>query len=133
VLKVNFIELLPIVSCLFLTPLAKSALHEFACLFYAEKWAKETKSDPSYVSSSIQKLEIVLQAMPEVQERQGFKTLRNNPTMDLEKNIMCSSLMTLMSKPREKDIMPPSANGYVGWPKRSLHSMVSTTTIKMSQ
>ncbi len=43
------------------------------------------KSDPSYVLSSVKKLEIVLQAMPEVQESQGFKTLHNNLTLDLEK------------------------------------------------
>ncbi len=37
VLKVNFIESLPIVSHPFLTPLAKSALCKFATFFYAEK------------------------------------------------------------------------------------------------
>jgi hypothetical protein len=37
VLKVNFIELLPIASRPFLTPLAKSTLREFACHFYAEE------------------------------------------------------------------------------------------------
>jgi hypothetical protein len=66
VLKVNFIGSVPIASRSFLTPLAESALRKFACLFYAEEKAKETKSDPSYVSSSVKKLEIVLQAMPEV-------------------------------------------------------------------
>jgi hypothetical protein len=91
VLKVNFIELLPIASRLLLTPLAESVLREFACLFYAEEKAKETKSDPSYVLSSVNKLEIVLQAMPEVHESQGFKTLRNNLTVDLEKN--CAMIM----------------------------------------
>jgi hypothetical protein len=91
VLKVNFIELLPIVAHLFLSPLAKSILRKFACLFYAEEKAKETKFDPSYVSSSVKKLEIVLQAMPEVQESQGFKTLHDNLTMDLEKN--CAMIM----------------------------------------
>ena len=30
-------------------------------------------------------LEIVLQAMPEVQESQGFRALRNNLSVDLEK------------------------------------------------
>ncbi len=40
VLKVNFIELLPIASCPFLTPLAESILREFACLFYTEEKAK---------------------------------------------------------------------------------------------
>jgi hypothetical protein len=88
VLKVNFIELLPIVSHPFVTPLAKSALRKLACLFYAEEKAKETKSDPSYVSSSVKKLEIVLQGMPEVQESQGLKTLCNNLTEDLEKKIV---------------------------------------------
>jgi hypothetical protein len=91
VLKVNVIELLPIASHPFLTPLAKSVLRKFACLFYAEEKAKQMKSDPSYISSSVKKLEIVLQAMPEVQESQGFKTLRNNLTMDLEKN--CAVIM----------------------------------------
>jgi hypothetical protein len=85
VLKVDFIELLSIASHQFLTPLAKSALRKCACLFYAEEKAKKTKSDPSYISNSVKKLEIILQAMPEVQESQGFKTLRNNLTMDLEK------------------------------------------------
>ncbi len=91
VLKVTFIELLPIASRLFLTPLAESALRKFACLFYAEEKAKETKSDPSYILSSVKKLEIILQAMPEVHESQGFKTLRNDLTMDLEK--FCAMIM----------------------------------------
>jgi hypothetical protein len=43
------------------------------------------KSDPNYVSSSAKKLGIVLQAMPEVQESQGFKTLRDDLAADLEK------------------------------------------------
>ncbi len=85
VLKANLIELLPIVSRPFLTPLAKSALREFATFFYPEEIAKETKSDPTYVPSSVKKLGIVLQAMPEVQESQSFKTLRNKLTADLEK------------------------------------------------
>ena len=85
VLKANFIESLPKASRLFLTPLAESALREFASHFYAEEKAKETKSDPNYVLSSAKKLGIVLQAMPEVQESQGFKALRNNLTADLEK------------------------------------------------
>ena len=85
VLKVTFIESLPIASRPFLTPLAESALREFAAFFYADEKAKETKSDPSYVPSSAKKLGIVLQAMPEVQESQGFKTLRNGLTADLEK------------------------------------------------
>jgi hypothetical protein len=41
VLKVNFIELLPIASRPFLTPLAESILRKFACLFYTEEMAKE--------------------------------------------------------------------------------------------
>jgi hypothetical protein len=85
VLKVAFIKLLAIASHLFLTPLAKSALRKFATFFYADEKAKETKSDPSYVPSSAKKLRIVLQAMPEVQESQGFKALRNKLTADLEK------------------------------------------------
>jgi hypothetical protein len=60
VLKVTFIEPLPIASCSFLTPLAKSALRKFAAFFYADEKAKETKSDPSYVLSSAKKLGIVL-------------------------------------------------------------------------
>ncbi len=56
----------------FLTPLPESALRKFVCHFYAEEKVKETKSDPNYVSSSAKKLGIVLQAMPEVQESQGF-------------------------------------------------------------
>jgi hypothetical protein len=66
VLKVTFIELLPIASRLFLTPLAKSILRECACLFYAEEKARETKSDLNYVSSSAKKLGIVLETMPKV-------------------------------------------------------------------
>ena len=85
VLKVTFIESLPNASRPFLTPLAESALREFACLFYAEEKVKETKSSPNYVSSSAKKLGIVLQAMPEVQASQGFKTLRNELTVELEK------------------------------------------------
>ncbi len=140
VLKVNFIEALPIASRPFLTPLAEFILREFACLFYAGEKAKESKSDPSYVSSSVKKLEIILQAMPEVQESQGFKTLRNNLTVDLE--IICAMVMQNyvlkvndmnVKAKRERDIVPPSANGYVGWPKHSSCSMVSTTTMKMLQ
>ena len=85
VLKATFIESLPNASRPFLTPLAESALREFACLFYAEEKVKETKSSPNYVSSSAKKLGIVLQAMPEVQASQGFKTLRNELTVELEK------------------------------------------------
>jgi hypothetical protein len=85
VLKVTFIELLPIASRPFLTPVAESALREFAAFFYADEKAKETKSNPSYVPSSAKKLGIVIQAMPEVQESQGFKILRNKLTVDLEK------------------------------------------------
>ena len=51
VLKVTFIESLPIASRPFLTPLAESALREFACLFYAEEKVKETKSNPNYFST----------------------------------------------------------------------------------
>jgi hypothetical protein len=47
VLKVTFIELLHIASCLFLSPLAESVLCQFAYLFYAEEKARETKSDPN--------------------------------------------------------------------------------------
>jgi len=43
-LKVIFIESLPNASCPFLTPLAESALREFACLFYTEEKVKQTKS-----------------------------------------------------------------------------------------
>ncbi len=84
-LKVTFNESLPIASCPFLTPLAEPVLHKFACLFYAEEKARETKSDPIYVLSSAKKQGIVLQAMPEVQESQGFKTLHSNLAADLEK------------------------------------------------
>ena len=75
---------LPNASRPFLTPLAESVLREFAALFYAEEKANETKSDPNYVSSSAKTLIIVLQAMPEVQESQGFKTLRGDLTAELE-------------------------------------------------
>jgi hypothetical protein len=52
---------------------------------------KEKKSDPSYVSSTVKKLEIVFQATPEVQESEGFKTHHNNLTADLEK--ICAIIM----------------------------------------
>ena len=84
-LKVTFIELLPIASRPFLTPHAESILREFACLIYAEEKVRETKPDPNYVLSSAKKLGIVLQAMPKVQESQGFKTLRSDLAADLEK------------------------------------------------
>jgi hypothetical protein len=85
VLKVAFIKSLPIASRPFLTPLAESALCKFATFFYADEKAKETKFNPSYVPSSAKKLGIVLQAMPEEQESQGFKALRNELTADLKK------------------------------------------------
>jgi hypothetical protein len=89
--KATLIELLPIASHPFLTPLAKSVLCEFACLFYAEEKANEMKSDPNHVSSSAKKLNIVLQAMPEVQESQGFKNLRSDLATDLE--LFCARIM----------------------------------------
>jgi hypothetical protein len=89
-LKATSLKSLPIASQLFLTPLAESVLPEFAILFYAEDEAIETKSDPSYVSTSAKKMNIVLQAMPEVQESQGFKNLRSNLTTDLE--IFCAKI-----------------------------------------
>ncbi len=82
--KATLIESLPIFSHSFLTPLAESVLREFACLFYTEEKANETKSDPNYVLSSVKMLNIVVQAMPEVQESQGFKTLRSDLAADLE-------------------------------------------------
>ncbi len=54
-LKVTFIESLPIASQPFLTPLAEFVLRKFACHFYAEEKARETKSNPNYVSSSAKK------------------------------------------------------------------------------
>ena len=84
-LKVTFINSLPTASHPFLKPLAESALGEFACHFYTEEKVSETKSNPNFVSKSAKKLEIVLQAMPEVQEIQGFKALRNDLSVDLEK------------------------------------------------
>jgi hypothetical protein len=139
VLKVNFIESLPFASHPFLTPLVKSALREFACHFYTEENAKETKSDPNYVSSSAKKLGIVLQAMPEVQESQGFKALRNNLIMELEK--FCVMIMQEyilkannlnVSMPNKEGTMLPSANGFEASPKHSSRSRISTTTTKMS-
>jgi hypothetical protein len=84
-LKVTFIESLPIASQPFLTPSAEFILRKFACHFYAEEKAREMKSGPNYILSSAKKLGIVLQAMPEVQESQGFKTLCSNLTAVLEK------------------------------------------------
>jgi hypothetical protein len=85
VLKVTFIKLLLIASRPFLTPLAKSFLRRFACLFYAEEKTRETKSNLNYVSSFAKKLGVVLQTMPKVQESQGFKTLHSDLAVDLEK------------------------------------------------
>jgi hypothetical protein len=84
-LKGSFIKLLPIASRPFLTPLVKFVLRKFPCLFYAEEKTRETKSNPNYVSRSAKKLMIVLQAMPKVQESQGFKTRHSDPAVDLEK------------------------------------------------
>ena len=139
VLKATFIESLPKASRPFLTPLAESALREFASHFYAEEKAKETKSDPNYVPSSAKKLGIVLQAMPEVQESQGFKALRNNLTADLEKframitqeYILKANDMNIL-KPRGQGTMLPSANGFGASPKHSSRSRISTTIMKMS-
>jgi hypothetical protein len=110
VLKVTFIKLLPITSRLFFTPLAESVLCESACLFYAEEKARETKSNPNYVSNSAKKLGIVLQAMPEVQEGQGFETLRSDLAKDLEK--FCAHITkeyVLKSRPKGQDTIFPSA------------------------
>ncbi len=85
VLKAILIESLSIASRPFLTPLAKSALRKFATFFFAEEKARGKKSDPTYLPSSVKKLVIILQAMLEVQESQGFKTLHNKLTVDLEK------------------------------------------------
>jgi hypothetical protein len=84
-MKVNFLELLPTASRPFLTPLTKSVLRKFAYLFYAKDEARGMKSDPNYILSSAKNLGIVLQAMPEVWESQGFKTLRDDLAADLEK------------------------------------------------
>jgi hypothetical protein len=138
VLKVNFIESLPLASHPFLTSLTESALRKFACHFYAEKKAKEAKSDPNYVSNSAKKLRIVLQAMPEVQESQGFKALRNDLAAELEKfRLMITQEYVLKANnlnvdAKKEGTMLPSADGFEALPKHSLRSRISTTIMKTS-
>ena len=54
------LELLPVASTPFLTPIAEKCLKKIATFFYAEDKAKGTKSDPNHVASSARKLIIVL-------------------------------------------------------------------------
>jgi len=132
----TLIESLPIASRPFLTPLAESVLREFAALFYAEEKANETKSDPNYVSSSAKKLNIVLQAMPEVQESQGFKTLRSDLTAELESfraritrdYVLKANDMNVEAKGLDSTL--PSASGCAALPLHSSRKLESKTTAK---
>jgi hypothetical protein len=81
VLKDKFIVSLHIMS----QPLSTSVLSKFATAYYAEAKHNETKSDQNYVSKSVKGLGFLLQGLPEVEQSEGFKALRNNFTIDLEK------------------------------------------------
>ena len=85
VLKDKFIESLHIMSQPFLQPLATSVLSKFATAYYADEKHKETKSDQNYVSKAVKALGFPLQGLPEVEQSEGFKALRNDFTIDLEK------------------------------------------------
>ena len=85
VLKDKFIASLHIMSQPFLQPLSTSVLSKFATAYYAEAKHNETKSDQNYVSKSVKGLGFLLQGLPEVEQSEGFKALRNDFTIDLEK------------------------------------------------
>jgi hypothetical protein len=85
VLKDKFIKLLHQMLQPFLTPLATSVLSKFATAYYANKKHKETKLDQKYVSKAAKALGFPLQGLPEVEQKEGFKALRNDFTIDLEK------------------------------------------------
>ena len=76
---------LHIMSQPFLQPLSTSVLSKFATAYYAEAKHIETKSDQNYVSKSVKGLGFLLQGLPEVEQSEGFKALRNDFTIDLEK------------------------------------------------
>ncbi len=84
VLKDKFIESLHIMLQPFLQPLATSVLSKFATAFYANKKHNKTKSDQNYVSKSVKALLFPLQGLPEIEQSEGFKALRNDFTIDLE-------------------------------------------------
>ena len=69
----------------FLQPLSTSVLSKFATAYYAEAKHNETRSDQNYVSESVKGLGFLLQGLPEVEQSEGFKALRNDFTIDLEK------------------------------------------------
>jgi hypothetical protein len=85
VLKDKFIEPLHIMSQPFLQPLATSVLSKFATAYYADEKHKETKLDQNYVSKAVKALGFPLQGLPEVEQSEGFKALRNDFTIDLKK------------------------------------------------
>jgi hypothetical protein len=85
VLKDKYIKSLYQMSQPFLTPLATSVLSKFATAYYADKKHKETKSDQNYISKAVKVLGFPLQGLPEVEQSKGFKALRNDFTIDLEK------------------------------------------------
>jgi hypothetical protein len=84
VLKDKFIKLLHQMLQPFLTLLATSVLSKFATAYYANEKHKETKSDKNYLSKAIKALGFPLQGLPEVEQSEGFKALRNDFTIDLE-------------------------------------------------
>jgi hypothetical protein len=83
--KDKFIELLHQMLQPFLTPLATSVLSKFATAYYVNKKHKETKLDQNYLSKAVKALGFLLQGLPEVEQSEGFKALRNDFTIDLEK------------------------------------------------
>jgi len=91
VLKDKFIVLLHLMLQPFLQSLSTSVLSKFATAYYAEAKHNETKSDQNYVSKSVKGLGFLLQGLPKVEQSKGFKNLRNNFTIDLEK--FCMSIM----------------------------------------
>ena len=60
-------------------------LSKFATAYYAEAKHNETKLDQNYVSKSVKGLGFLLEGLPEVEQSEGFKALRNDFTIDLEK------------------------------------------------
>ena len=75
----------------FLQPLATLVLSKLATAFYANKKHNKTKSDQNYISKSVKALGFPLQGLPEVEQSKGFKALRNDFTIDLEK--FCKSII----------------------------------------
>ena len=71
-------------------------LSKFATVYYADEKHKETKSDQNCLSKAVKALGFPLQGLPEVEQSKGFKALRNDFTIDLEKFHM--SIMRMSSQ-----------------------------------